>query len=47
MIQRNMSLTGDASNQLNITQRIGTAIGLGGLLILLLATFKVSLQPQG
>ncbi len=47
MIQRNMSLTGDASNQLNITQRVGTAIGLGGLLILLLAVFKVSLQPQG
>ena len=47
MIQRNMSLTGDASNQLNVTQRIGTAIGLGGLFILLLAAFKVSLQPQG
>ncbi len=46
MIQRNMSLTGDASDQLNTTQRIGTAIGLGGLLILLLATFNIALQPK-
>ena len=39
-IQRNMSLTGDASNYLNPLQKIGTAIGLIGLGIILLSLFN-------
>ncbi|TWO33337.1 4Fe-4S binding protein [Seonamhaeicola sediminis] len=39
-IQRNMSLTGDASNQLNAFQKIGTAIGLGGIVLLIFSLFK-------
>ena len=36
-IQRNMSLTGDASNNLNALQKIGTVIGLGGIAIIVLS----------
>ena len=36
-IQRNMSLTGDASNNLNALQKLGTIIGLGGLVIIALS----------
>ncbi|MBL4662737.1 MAG: 4Fe-4S binding protein [Flavobacteriaceae bacterium] len=39
-IQRNMSLTGDASNYLNPTQRIATVIGIAGLAILVLSLFN-------
>ena len=39
-VQRNMSLTGDASNYLNPTQKIATVIGLGGLAIILLSAFN-------
>ncbi len=39
-IQRNMSLTGDASNHLNFLQKIGTIIGLAGLAIILLSQFN-------
>ena len=38
-IQRNMSLTGDASNYLNPTQKIATVIGLAGLAIMLFSLF--------
>lgn len=38
-IQRNMSLTGDASDYLNPLQKLGTVIGLGGLGILLYSLF--------
>jgi polyferredoxin len=41
-IQRNMSLTGDASNALNGTQKIATIIGLAGLAIIALASFNVN-----
>ncbi len=39
-IQRNMSLTGDASNHLNTLQKLGTAIGLAGLGIITLSLFN-------
>ncbi|MDC8002959.1 4Fe-4S dicluster domain-containing protein [Aureisphaera galaxeae] len=38
-IQRNMSLTGDASNYLNPTQKIATVIGLAGLGIIVFSLF--------
>lgn len=38
-IQRNMSLTGDASNHLNALQKIGTLLGLGGLTIIVASLF--------
>ena len=40
IIQRNMSLTGDASNYLNPTQKIATVIGLAGLAIMLFSLFS-------
>jgi len=39
-IQRNMSLTGDASNYLNPTQKIATILGVAGLAILVLSLFN-------
>ncbi|GAB1855841.1 hypothetical protein MHTCC0001_06760 [Flavobacteriaceae bacterium MHTCC 0001] len=39
-IQRNMSLTGDASNYLNPFQKIGIVIGLVGLAIIVLSLFN-------
>lgn len=39
-VQRNMSLTGDASNYLNPTQKIATVVGLAGLTIILLSVFN-------
>ncbi|MEM7086631.1 MAG: 4Fe-4S dicluster domain-containing protein [Bacteroidota bacterium] len=39
-VQRNMSLTGDASNYLNPTQKIATVIGMAGLAIMLLSVFN-------
>jgi len=39
-IQRNMSLTGDASNYLNPTQKIATVIGVAGLAIMVLSLFN-------
>ena len=36
-IQRNMSLTGDASDTLNAFQKTGTVIGLGGLAVIVLS----------
>ncbi len=39
-IQRNMSLTGDASDHLNTLQKIGTIIGFGGLAIIVLSLFN-------
>ena len=38
--QRNMSLTGDASDHLNALQKIGTVIGLAGLAIIVLSLFN-------
>ncbi len=46
-VQRNMSLTGDASNTLNIAQRLGTAIGLFGLGVIALAAFNVNFPNKG
>ena len=36
-VQRNMSLTGDASNNLNTLQKLGTVIGLSGIGIIVLS----------
>jgi len=44
-IQRNMSLTGDASNYLNSLQKIGTVIGLAGLATILLSAFNEFSNP--
>ncbi|TXE06196.1 4Fe-4S binding protein [Seonamhaeicola algicola] len=39
-IQRNMSLTGNASDTLNTLQKLGTVIGLGGLAIIVFSLFN-------
>ena len=46
-IQRDMSLTGNAPNSLNATQKIATVIGLAGLAIILLALFNVNFPNKG
>jgi polyferredoxin len=47
MIERNMSLTGEAPDSINRTQKIGTALGVIGLLILILSIFNVDLPNKG
>ena len=41
-IQRDMSLTGQPPASINLTQKLGTALGVAGLLVLLLAVFNVN-----
>ncbi|MBA80469.1 MULTISPECIES: 4Fe-4S dicluster domain-containing protein [unclassified Leeuwenhoekiella] len=45
-IQRDMSLTGQPPASINAIQKLGTALGVGGLLILLLATFNVNFPEK-
>ncbi len=45
-LDRNLSLTGEAPRKLNHQQKLSTAIGMLGLIILLLASFNVQLQPR-
>lgn len=46
-VQKDMSLTGQPPKALNATQKIATVIGLGGLAILLLATFNINFPNKG
>ncbi len=46
-IQRNMSITGDAPAALNTLQKIGTIIGMSGMLVLLLALFNIDFPSKG
>ena len=43
-IEHNMSLTGDAPKAISTMQKIGSAIGLSGLFILLLALANAQLS---
>jgi len=45
-IDRNLSLTGEAPRALNNEQKVATALGMLGIIIMLLATFNVELQPK-
>ncbi len=46
-IQRDMSLTGQPPKTINTTQKIGTVIGMVGLIIILLAAFNVEMPNKG
>jgi polyferredoxin len=41
-LQKDMSLTGQAPKSLNTTQKIGTIVGMTGLIILVLAAFNIN-----
>ncbi|MAS20858.1 MAG: FeS-binding protein [Leeuwenhoekiella sp.] len=45
-VQRDMSLTGQPPAALNTIQKLATALGVGGLLLLVLAIFNVRLMNQ-
>ena len=45
-IQRDMSITGQPPASINTIQKVGTAIGVGGILILLLAAFNVNFPEK-
>jgi len=46
-VQRDMSLTGQAPKSLTSLQKIGTVIGMAGLLIILLAGFNLNFPNKG
>ena len=45
-VQRDMALTGQPPAALNVIQKLGTALGVGGLLILVLAVFNLQLPSK-
>ena len=45
-IEKNMSLTGDVPKNINALQKIGTAFGMLGLFIIVLAGFNVSMPHK-
>ena len=45
-LDRNLSLTGEAPRALNSEQKGATAVGVLGLIIMLLAAFNVEIQPR-
>ena len=45
-VQRDMALTGQPPAALNVIQKLGTALGVGGLLILVLAVFNLQLPNK-
>jgi polyferredoxin len=42
----NMSVTGNATEQLSVQQKLSTALGMVGLLIMTLSVFNISFQPK-
>ncbi len=46
-IQRDMSLTGQPPKSINTTQKIGTLIGMSGLIIITLAGFNINFPDKG
>jgi polyferredoxin len=45
-IEHNISITGRAADKLNGQQKIATALGMSGLIILVLAIFNIDFQPK-